>query len=202
MLTLLEVNNAALGVGGMAAKGALVGHLLARDVLRDGLGLVRSAGRCGPDALPGLLGVHVGELELGFLLEIGLLGCSKSMCWSLGFESSRRSRWADGPLHIHELLHIIRPQRRKRRALPGLQHQPSKCKVRNLLHLLHLLMHSRVCCFRHSNPHVQIPSCMSIQHKGGPPRALKGFCAIVGNHHEGGYGLPLSNYCRSKAVPL
>jgi len=49
------MHDAALGVGGVAAKRALVGHLFARQVLGDGLGLVDGSGGSGPHGLPGLL---------------------------------------------------------------------------------------------------------------------------------------------------
>lgn len=52
MLTLLgEVDDAALGVGGVATIGGLVGHLLAGETLGHGSALGSSSR---PDGLPGL----------------------------------------------------------------------------------------------------------------------------------------------------
>jgi hypothetical protein len=50
-----QVDDAALGVGGMAAKGPLVGHLLGREAGREGRGLVCDIRGSGPDGLPGLV---------------------------------------------------------------------------------------------------------------------------------------------------
>lgn len=50
------MDDAPLGVGGVAAKGTLVGHLLGREVFRDGGRLVGDAGSGRPDGLPGLVG--------------------------------------------------------------------------------------------------------------------------------------------------
>ena len=50
----------ALRVGGVATKGALAGHLLALDVLGDGLGLVKRVDGSGLDALLRLLNLLVG----------------------------------------------------------------------------------------------------------------------------------------------
>jgi hypothetical protein len=51
--SLAKVDNAALGVGGVAAVSALVGHLLAREILGKRSRLGRRS-RSRPDTLPGL----------------------------------------------------------------------------------------------------------------------------------------------------
>ena len=52
ILTVLEVNNASLAVGCVAAVRALVGHLLSGDAFRDNIGLVSDLLGWGPDRLP------------------------------------------------------------------------------------------------------------------------------------------------------
>ena len=74
--SLLQVDDAALGVGSVATEGALVGHLLGRDVGRKGGRLVCDAGGGGPHGLPGLVGaghvVRVGGSKLGFAFGVAV----------------------------------------------------------------------------------------------------------------------------------
>lgn len=54
LLTVLEVNNATLAIGGMAAIGTLIGNFLTGETFGDGVGLVDWRVGWGPDGLPGL----------------------------------------------------------------------------------------------------------------------------------------------------
>lgn len=57
-LTVLEVDDAAFSVGGMAAVSTLVGDLLSGGILRDDVGLVDDLLGRGPDGLPWLSWGH------------------------------------------------------------------------------------------------------------------------------------------------
>lgn len=54
LTVLVDVDDTALGVGSMASIGALIGHLLGGQSLRNDIGLVNNVLSRGPDVLPGL----------------------------------------------------------------------------------------------------------------------------------------------------